>query len=170
MDATPDLFKSALRNFASGVTVVTSLDEDGQAVGATVSAFTSVSADPPMVLVCLNGLSRSARAIRESRLFNVHILECGQVELAQTFASDRPDKFDGLCFEPGATGAPLLTDCNVRLECELVTETAGGTHGIFVGLVRHIEAADIEPLLYANRNFCSVQTLDLVSNGQAATR
>jgi len=163
MDASPENFKAALRNFASGVTVITSLDEDGLAVGATVSAFTSVSADPPMVLVCLNGFSRSARAIRDSRIFNVHILGCGQVDLAQKFASGQAEKFPGNCFEAGETGAPVLGEGDVRLECKLVSETAGGTHGIFVGLVRNVATRDSEPLIYANRNFCGVQTLEVVT-------
>lgn len=163
MSVSPDDFKAALRNFATGVTIVTSLDEEGVPVGATVSAFASVSVDPPMILVCLNGFSRSAKAVRESRVFSVHILGCGHVDLAMRFASDNTEKFPGNAFEAGTTGAPALEDCDVRLDCELVSETPGGTHGIFVGLVRGVVCEDIQPLIYANRVFCGTQTLEVVA-------
>ncbi len=163
MPVSADEFKSALRNFAAGVTVVTSIDEAGQPVGATVSAFASVSVDPPMVLVCLNGLSRSAQAIRASHSFSVHILGCDDVDLAQRFAFDQSEKFPGNVFVPGRTGAPALPECAVRLDCELVSETPGGTHGIFVGLVQSVVCEDINPLIYANRAFHGAQRLDAVA-------
>lgn len=163
MQASADEFKHALRNFAAGVTVVTSVDATGLPVGATVSAFASVSVDPPMVLVCLNGLSRSAQAVRATGAFSVHILGCEQVDLAQRFAFDQSEKFPGNVFEPGMTGAPALPECSVRLDCELVSETPGGTHGIFVGLVKYVACEDINPLIYANRAFCGAQMLEVVA-------
>lgn len=163
MSVSPDDFKSALRNFAAGVTIVTSVDEDGTPVGATVSSFASVSADPPMVLVCLNGFSRSAKAVRESRVFSVHILGSGHVELAQRFASDNSVKFLEGAFAAGATGAPALPECDVRLDCELVSETPGGTHGVFIGLVRNVLCQDIAPLIYANRAFCGAAALETIA-------
>lgn len=163
MGVSPDDFKSALRNFAAGVTIVTSVDGQGLPSGATVSAFASVSVEPPMVLVCLNGGSRTAAALRQSGVYNVHILGRAQVELAQRFAADNGEKFPGSVFEPGTTGAPALPGCTVRLDCELVSETPGGTHGIFLGLVRHVVCADLEPLIYANRTFLATKALELTA-------
>lgn len=163
MPVSADEFKGALRNFAAGVTIVTSIDATGQPVGATVSAFASVSVDPPMVLVCLNSLSRTGQAVRGFRRFAVHILGREHVELAQRFASDQGEKFPGNTFESGVTGAPALSECGVRLDCELLSETPGGTHGIFVGLVHNVVCEDMNPLIYANRAFCSTQRLDAVA-------
>jgi flavin reductase (DIM6/NTAB) family NADH-FMN oxidoreductase RutF len=98
--------------------------------------------------------------VRSSKAFSVHILGHGQSELAQLFATALADKFPANAFTPGVTGAPALAECDVRLDCELVSETPGGTHGIFVGLVRHIECRDIQPLIYANRTFWQARSLE----------
>lgn len=164
MQGSVEDFKAALRNFASGVTVITSIDESGQPVGATVSAFSSVSAEPPTVLVCLNNASRSAAAVRHSGVYSVHILSREHVDLAKRFSFDKSEKFPGGEFVPGATGAPALLECDIRLDCEVISETTGGTHGVFMGRVHNIVVNDIDPLVYSNRAFCEARSLDLVTN------
>lgn len=160
MNASADDFKAAMRNFASGVTIVTSVDQDGQSVGATVSAFSSVSAEPPTVLVCLNASSRSAEAVHASGVLSIHILSRNHVDLAMRFATDKSNKFpqDGLQY--GATGAPALPECDIRLDCEVEAETAGGSsHRVFICRVANIAVTDIDPLIYANRTFCDPRPL-----------
>ena len=159
MAATADEFKGLLKNYAAGVTIVTAMGADGTPVGATVSAFSSVSVDPPLILVCLNTSSRTARAVRESGSFTVHILEERQGSLASRFASDAADKFAGLAFATGSNGAPLLSECSNRLECTVFSETEAGTHLIFVGNVERLSVAEAEPLIYAKRQYCGVHAI-----------
>ncbi len=158
-----DEFRAALATFAAGVTVVTSMDADGHPVGATVSAFASVSADPPLVLVCLKTSTRSAQAVHHAGSFTVHILCRDHVELAQRFATDHSEKFAGLPFHLGANGCPAIDECTVRLECEVASETPGGTHTVFIGSVMSAAVEEIKPLIYANRKFMEPAELDAVS-------
>jgi flavin reductase (DIM6/NTAB) family NADH-FMN oxidoreductase RutF len=147
-------FRDALKDFATGVTVVTTSDAGGAPVGATVSAFTSLSVDPPLILVCLRDGSRTTAAIRERGAFAVHFLDKSQASLAQKFAMDRPDKFDDVPYSLDEFGVPCI-DASLRiLECRVECEYAGGDHLIFIGLVessRHGES--FEPLLYSQRHY-----------------
>jgi len=150
-------FRDALKDFPAGVTIVTSADGDGQPLGATVSAFASLSLDPPLVVVCLKRESGTVAGIRERRAFAVHILGNDQAQLALRFASDRSPKFEGLEFAANGSGVPVLGDCRVRLECELSDELPGGDHVILVGLVVDACNTDtFEPLVYANRRFLAL--------------
>jgi flavin reductase (DIM6/NTAB) family NADH-FMN oxidoreductase RutF len=147
-------FREALKNFPGGVTVVTAYDKDGHPTGATVSAFTSLSLTPPLILVCLNSNSRSIAGIRQRRGFVVHFLAEDQVDVARRFASDVPDKFQGLGYKLTPDGVPYLEDCPARLECILLSEYPGGDHVILVGEVKSAYGEDeYRPLLYARRNF-----------------
>jgi flavin reductase (DIM6/NTAB) family NADH-FMN oxidoreductase RutF len=152
-------FRDALKDFASGVTIVTTLDASGSPVGATVSAFTSLSADPPMILVCLKDDSRTTAAIRARGAFSVHFLDKTQASWAQKFAMDRPDKFDGLSYSINSLGVPCLDDSLRCLECRLEREYEGGDHLIFIGLVEGSrQGDDFEPLLYAARHYYGLGT------------
>lgn len=155
VDATT--FREALKDFPAGVTIVTSSDAAGQPVGATVSAFASLSLDPPLIVVCLKRESSTAAAVRERRAFAVHILGNDQAQLALRFASDGSPKFAGLDYAENASHVPLLGDCPVRLECDLSDELPGGDHVILVGLVVNASKADpFEPLIYSNRRFLAL--------------
>src|SRR3982751_5967598 len=125
MAITQDEFRAALSRFASGVTVVTTKDSAGGLFGITVSAFCSVSLDPPLVLICIEKATGSHPAFHESGLFNVNILAIGQVELSERFASQLPDKFDRLDFSLNIDGVPCLSRCLAVLECR-VTQTFDG--------------------------------------------
>jgi flavin reductase ActVB len=150
-------FRDALKDFPAGVTVVTSATGAGAPVGATVSAFASLSLDPPLIVVCLKRESTTVSAIRERRAFAVHILGNGQAPLALRFASDGSPKFDGLEHTANAAGVPLLGDCPVRLECDLNDELPGGDHVILVGLVTNASNTDtFEPLVYSNHRFLAL--------------
>ena len=150
-------FREALKDFPAGVTIVTSADSVDSPVGATVSAFASLSLEPPLIVVCLKRESGTVAAIRERRAFAVHILGNDQAQMALRFASDRSSKFEGLDFAANGAGVPLLGDCPVRLECELSDEMPGGDHVILVGLVAEASNAEVfEPLVYANRRFLAL--------------
>ena len=150
-------FREALKNFPAGVTVITAADKEGHATGTTVSAFTSLSLNPPLILVCLTNKSRSIAGIRERGQFVVHFLDASQVDIARRFAADLTDKFEGLPYKLTEDGVPYLEECPARLECELHTEYPGGDHVILVGGVKHAHGQDdYRPLLYARRNFLSL--------------
>ena len=150
-------FKQALANFPGGVTIVTSADAAGNPVGATVSAFTSLSLDPPLVVVCLNKDSRSAVAIVERQALAIHFLHAEQASLARRFATDGADKFDAAEYHINDSGVPCLTNVGIRLECELYALHPGGDHTIVVALVNSAcLAEDFEPLIYVRRKFVTI--------------
>lgn len=120
-------FRDALKDFPSGVTVITSADESGTPIGATVSAFSSLSLDPPLILICLANWTRTAEAIRKSRSFVVNFLDESQGRLARHFAADIEDKFANVPYSLNDAGAPYLDDCRLRLECISRPNTAAAT-------------------------------------------
>lgn len=144
-----ELFKECLRRWTSGVTIVTSCLGD-EIHGMTVSAFSSVSADPPLVLVCANRKSKTHGMIAESRVFNVHVLAEGQGDLSNRFASSKLEgsRFDTIDYRIGALGAPVISGVLAALECRLVSMHEEGSHTIYIGHVEHAEIADAAPLVY----------------------
>ena len=156
-----ELFRDIMSNFAASVTVVTSFSEDRHH-GLTVSAFTSVSLDPPLVLICIDHASHSIDALRAAGGFTVNLLREGTAQVAFKFASRHPDKFDGLAVSPPRyQGAGLLLPEHsyACLECRTVEFVEAGDHTIFLGHVEH--AAHYEPakpLLHWQRDFHRLRT------------
>lgn len=157
MPVDPEEFRSALAQFPAGVTIVTSADARLNPLGVTVSAFSSLSLDPPLILVCLRRESRTTAAIRRRRAFAVHICTSEQASLARRFGADLVEKFDGFGYSFNASGVPCLDDVGLRLECTLHSDLEGGDHIILVG---HVQAApqskEFEPLVHARRSFFSL--------------
>jgi 4-nitrophenol 2-monooxygenase / 4-nitrocatechol 4-monooxygenase, reductase component len=143
----PTVFRDVIGHFATGVTIITTCDGNSD-FGVTVSAVTSLSLEPPMLLVCLNGSSRTGQAVARTRGFAVNILGVHQIELAKLFATPRDDKFAGLDLRYGDLGHPLLADAIAHVECEVVEEARGGTHTVFLAEVRRAERFEGAPLLY----------------------
>jgi len=141
------LFRQALGRFASGVTVVTTAHA-GRFAGITVSSFASLSLRPPLVLICIDHAAASHDAIAAAGQFAVSILAENQADLSQRFASDDPDKFQGLALALSPRGLPLIAGAVAYLECALHSSLPGGDHTIFVGEVLHAAAFDRRPLLY----------------------
>lgn len=157
MPVTPDEFKQALGRFASGVTVVTTADND-KLGGLTVSAFSSLSLDPPYILVCIDKRSSANALIQSSRVFAVNILAKDQADLSNHFASRREDKFAGVAYHMGRLGVPILENTLAALECALVQVVDGGDHYIYIGQVEHSSVAEgKEPLLYYRGQYRSLQ-------------
>ena len=150
---TPEEFRNIIGHFASGVTIITALHE-GQPYGATASAVSSLSLEPPMVLICLNKTSSTGRAVATSQRFAVNILGEDQADEAMRFASRKtPDKFAGLAVTPGDWGEPLLGDALAILECRVVEEVTGGTHSVFLAEVERASARAGTPLAYFRGQF-----------------
>lgn len=147
-----DDFRTYMGHFATGVTVITATD-DGEPVGTTASAFSSLSLDPPMLLVCLNRSSHTGEIIHRTRTFAVNILSEDTPDLAMRFARKGPSKFDGISWGFGPTGVPLLQDALAAIECTVVEETSGGTHLVFIADARTGALRPGTPLAYYQGQF-----------------
>jgi flavin reductase (DIM6/NTAB) family NADH-FMN oxidoreductase RutF/DNA-binding GntR family transcriptional regulator len=146
------LFRDVIGHFASGVTVITAEVED-RLVGTTASAVSSLSMEPPMLLVCLNRSSETGVAVAERRSFAVNILREDQGDLATHFATKGADKFRGIEVVRGEGGLPLLADSLAQLECEVAEIATGGTHRIFLAEVRTARSLPGAPLTYFRGRF-----------------
>jgi 3-hydroxy-9,10-secoandrosta-1,3,5(10)-triene-9,17-dione monooxygenase reductase component len=141
-------FRSALGQFATGVTIVTTFDDGGRPTGVTASSFNSVSLDPPLVLWSLAKSAQSLRAFQESGHFAVHVLGRHQQEMSNRFARSGEDKFSDLEFSRSRTGVPLFEGCAARFVCRTAYQYEGGDHVILVGEVVDFQTSDREPLLF----------------------
>jgi flavin reductase (DIM6/NTAB) family NADH-FMN oxidoreductase RutF len=148
MAITNEEFRRALSRFVSGVTVVTLKDKNGTSHGITVSAFSSVSLEPPLVLVCIDNEAGSHYAFHEGRRFVVNILSEEQAEHSNQFASQIPDKFINIHHHEGLEGIPVLKDALVNLECRLVNHHVAGDHTIFIGEIEQAHVNEGNPLVY----------------------
>jgi len=152
-----DTFLEIMASYPAGVAIVTTLDADGTPRGLTTTAVSSVSADPPLLLVCVDQTSRTLPALREGGRFVVNFLREGRAELARLFASKRDDKFDDVSWRPGANGIPVLEDDALAwAECVTVQEIEPGDHVVLLGRVEEGEgaAADADaPLMYYRRSW-----------------
>jgi flavin reductase (DIM6/NTAB) family NADH-FMN oxidoreductase RutF len=149
---TPEEFRDLIGRFASGVTVVTA-EHEGRYYGTTASAVTSLSLDPPMVLVALNKESATGQAISSCGHFAVNILGEGHEDLARRFAVKGDRKFEGLEIAAGECGAPLLEEALATLECRVTEEVAAATHTVFLAEVDRGSARDGAPLAYFRGRF-----------------
>jgi flavin reductase (DIM6/NTAB) family NADH-FMN oxidoreductase RutF len=140
-------FRDVIGRFASGVTVITTSD-GVNLYGTTANAISSVSADPPMLLACLNENSTTQAAIRSSGRFAVNILSADQAELARGFAGKGPAKFDGVPLVQGADSLPVVDGALAVISCTVADAIRAGTHAIFIANVVDAEARDGEPLTY----------------------
>ena len=145
----PRTLRDALGCFATGVTVVTCLTADGTPTGLTVNSFTSVSLDPPLLLVCLAKAAASARPLIEATHFAVNVLQTGQQPASIRFSTRDEDRFGATPWACGEAGAPILNDSLGVFECERHAVHDGGDHHILVGqVIKASFDAALDPLLY----------------------
>lgn len=146
------IYKQVMGSFPSGVTVITTLDDDGQIVGLTASAFSSLSMDPALVLFCPNYSSHSYPVLIKNKRFAIHVLSGGQQNEAYAFARKGKDKAQGIEWTLSALGNPILANATAVIECELWREYEGGDHAIMVGSVKNliVPAQNAGPLVYCN--------------------
>jgi flavin reductase ActVB len=141
-------FRSVLGRFASGVTVVTARDDAEIDHGMTASAFSSVSLDPPLVLVCIAHDATLHPVILEHNEIAFSILTASQEAIARRFAEKLDNRFDGIGFTRGITGAPIIDGALATIEASILHRYAGGDHTILVAEVIAATASVGDPLLY----------------------
>ena len=134
----PGIYKEVMGSFPSGVTVVTTLDAQGDIVGITASAFSALSIDPALVLFCPNYGSDTYPVLHQSKKFAIHLLSSDQQAEAYAFAGKGKDKAAGIEWHLSELGNPLLTRATAIIECELWREYDGGDHAIIVGAVKNL--------------------------------
>jgi len=157
MSVSPDIFKKTLSKFASGVTVVTSADAKGKLFGITVSAFCSVSLEPPLIMVSIEKGTGTHHALSADGHFNVHVLAEGQEEISNRFASRSEDKFVGFEFAKDERGIPVIEGTLAAIKCRKFSEADGGDHTIFIGEVIESEINEGFPLLYWQYNYKEIE-------------
>ena len=145
---------AACRRYLTGVTVVTTLREDGHPVGLTVNSFTPVSLAPPLVLVCVHRGCRVYRDLVQCGRFAVNVLSARQQDLAVRFASDIGDRFTAVTWDAGSGGLPLIRDALATFECRLADTVAGGDHKILIGRVEIVADRHGPPLIRYDRSYC----------------
>ena len=157
MPVSQELFRKVLGHFATGVTVVTMRQASGEPWGFTVSAFSSVSLEPPLVLVCVGKESTSFEPMEQASHFAVNFLTENQEEISRRFASKTPDRFSGVAYSEGAHGTPLITGCLGFVECKKVASHIHGDHAIVVGEVLEAKAEGGKPLLYYRGSYARLE-------------
>jgi flavin reductase (DIM6/NTAB) family NADH-FMN oxidoreductase RutF len=145
--------RRVLGAFVTGVTVVTTTDDEGRFHGMTANSFSSVSLDPPLVLWSQAVKTQSYQTFFKAERFAVNILAEDQIELSNRFAKSSPEKFAGLEVDIGLGGIPLLRGCGARLQCRVVSRVPGGDHTIYIGEVDSIDRAERKPLVFGNGQY-----------------
>ena len=150
-------FRAVLGRFSSGVTVVTTRDKRKRDQGMTVSAFCSVSLDPPLVLICIEHSSSLYNSLDKATHFTVNILSEGQEAIARRFAERGGNRFDGLGYSRGQNGMAVLDEILGYVECEVVSRHEAGDHDIIVGEVEVAVADEGKPLLYYRGGYAQLE-------------
>lgn len=156
----PAELRDAMGHFATGVTVITSIDSNGEPVGTTANAVTSLSLEPPLILVCFDLKSATLAAIRGHGAFAVNVLGRRQRHLSANFAKrGLSAAWDDVTHHRGPTGSPRLADVIAVIECTVERSFPGGDHEIIIGRVRHAEtnAEGATPLLFWRGGYTSIE-------------
>jgi flavin reductase ActVB len=149
-------FRHAMRQLASGVTVVTATRGDGSRVGLTASSFVPVSADPPLVLVCIDRAGSSFPVFAQCTRFAVSVLADDQVDVARRFSTPRIDRFAGGRLMTTDDGLPVVDGALSVVECEPAGRHLAGDHLILLGRVYRLRSAPGRPMVYFDRDFRSL--------------
>lgn len=147
-----DLMKQVNRQFVTGVTVVTAMDED-KPRGLAVNAFSSISLDPPTVMVCVQRTSSTHDCLFRAGHLAINILSTDQVDVVNRFAAKSDDKFAGLDWEPGPFGSPLIGRSSAQMEVEIRERLQALTHTVFICRVLHATVTDHTPMVYSAGRF-----------------
>jgi len=142
-----ELFRRAMAQFATGITVVTTRAADGRDLGLTVNAFSSVSLDPPLVLVCIDNRSETHAGFESSGVFGVSILAEAQEDWSRRFAAGGQEKFNGGLLRAGL-GVALVPGALAHIECRVAGTLPGGDHTIYLGEIVGLSISPGAPLLY----------------------
>jgi flavin reductase (DIM6/NTAB) family NADH-FMN oxidoreductase RutF len=153
-----DLMKQVNRQFVTGVTVVTTMDGD-RPRGLAVNAFSSISLDPPTVMVCVQRTSSTYECLFRSSHLAINILSADQLDVVTRFAAKSDDKFSGLDWAPGRFGSPLIDRSSAQMEVEIRERLQASTHTVFVCRVVDAAVSDRTPMIYSAGRFFHGETL-----------
>ena len=158
MSIEPREFRDTVGCFATGITIITTVQQDGNPVGLTANSFTSLSLDPPMVLFCLDCNVASFEAFRADGHFAVNILSTEQQALSAQFARSGPEKWNGVSYDTWDSGSPIFPGSLASMECKVASINQGGDHVIVIGEVVRMERAqgDVTPLLYFRGGYANL--------------
>jgi len=140
--------RRVMGHFATGVTIITTVSAAGQIHGLTANAFTSVSLEPPLLLISVDKKAESYPSFEESKVFTVNILSDSQEALSRKFAVTGTDKFTGVAYRSGGNGAPILYGVIGHIECRLYATYDGGDHTLYLGEIMEAETREGKPLLF----------------------
>jgi flavin reductase (DIM6/NTAB) family NADH-FMN oxidoreductase RutF len=149
--------RQAFGTFVTGVTVITTRDAEGNPRGMTANSFSSVSLDPPLLLVCVGKSALSYSAFAHSEHFAVNLLHEDQVDVSATFASKSADKFQTVDYDTVHTGSPILTDCLTWFDCTVDQRIEAGDHIILIGQVRAFGSSPKLPLCFCRGRYANVK-------------
>jgi flavin reductase (DIM6/NTAB) family NADH-FMN oxidoreductase RutF len=145
----PAQLRAVLGQFATGVTVVTTIAENGRRVGLTANSFSSLSLDPPLILWSLRKAAPSCMDFQRAERFAINILAHDQIGLSRHFATPAENKFDGVsCTESTLARVPCLDGTSARIVCRNLDQYEGGDHLIFIGRVEHFDVFGKAPLVF----------------------
>lgn len=150
--------RGAFSNFLTGVTIVCTVDPNGNARGFTANSFTSVSLDPPLVLICVAKTASSYETFRQCRSFSVNVLGESQRELSTIFATKAPDKFNNIDIRYAKTGAPIILDSLSWFDCTAFNYVEAGDHIILVGRVESFVDGQGAPLGFWRGNYVTFES------------
>ena len=148
--------RNAMGLFATGVTIITTKDATGKPFGLTANAFSSLSLDPPMLLICVDKGVDCYNCFEDSKVFAVNFLSAAQEELSTRFATKGIEKFAGLSYRLGELGVALLEGALAHFECTVAHAYEGGDHTIYVGEIQRLVTAPGDPLLFYQGKYRSL--------------
>jgi flavin reductase (DIM6/NTAB) family NADH-FMN oxidoreductase RutF len=166
----PRALRAAFGNFMTGVTVVTTIDGAGEPRGFTANSFTSVSLDPPLLLVCIAKTASSCATFSKTRAFAVNILAEDQKHVSGAFASKRPDKFTGIDWSLSVHGQPLIANALSWFDCARHDLIDAGDHVILLGSIRGFGTREANPLGYARGGYVTLGLEQAAVNAASASR
>ena len=152
-------FRRVCSKYATGITILTILDSRGDPHGMTVNSFTSVSLTPPLVLVCLDRQAAILCHFACGTRFAINVLHEEQKDLSTAFARTGRDRFEGVEWRPGETGAPVLPQVLATLECEVTQMVEAGDHFVVIGEALHASWREGQPLIYFNSGYQALRSI-----------
>ena len=161
MGVSPEIFKQGMRQLGGAVTVATT-EHEGDLGGLTVTAVMSMTAEPPRLMACINQAGVTFDLLAKSRSLCINVLSADQIEIAERFAGmtdlNLEDRFDGIDWHPGVTGAPMIDGALASFDCRVSEIIEASSHGVIIGDIQSVEmgASNASPLLYMNGNFATI--------------
>jgi flavin reductase (DIM6/NTAB) family NADH-FMN oxidoreductase RutF len=152
-------FRRVCSKFATGITILTVLDARGDPHGMTVNSFTSVSLSPPLVLVCIDRQAAMLGDFAHGTRFAINVLQEDQKDLSNHFARKGGDRFEGVEWRPGETGAPVLPHVLATLECGVTQMVEAGDHVVVIGEALHASWREGQPLIYFNSGYQALRSI-----------